>query len=62
MKKIFLLGISVILLASNFVGLAEAKNTYRPKSYHSYISGPRGGCYYRNSHNNKTYVDRGLCR
>jgi hypothetical protein len=25
------------------------------------IRGPRGGCYYINSHGNKTYVDRNLC-
>lgn len=24
-------------------------------------SGPRGGCYYYNSHGNKTYVDRSEC-
>lgn len=26
-----------------------------------YITGPRGGCYYINSHGNKTYVDRSRC-
>jgi energy-converting hydrogenase Eha subunit A len=26
-----------------------------------YIRGPRGGCYYKNSHGNKTYVERSLC-
>ncbi len=26
-----------------------------------YIRGPRGGCYYINSHGSKTYVDRSLC-
>lgn len=29
---------------------------------HYYITGPRGGCYYINSHGNKTYVDHGFCR
>jgi len=38
-----------------------ARNTYRPKSEHTYITGPRGGCYYKNSHGKKTYVDRSLC-
>lgn len=28
----------------------------------SYITGPRGGCYYINGNGNKTYVDRSLCR
>ncbi|MCE7069063.1 hypothetical protein LZG74_02035 [Dyadobacter sp. CY327] len=28
----------------------------------SYITGPRGGCYYINSNGNKTYVDRSLCQ
>ncbi len=27
----------------------------------SYITGPRGGCYYINGNGNKTYVDRSLC-
>ena len=40
---------------------AHAKNTYVPKTPHTYITGPRGGCYYINSHGNKTYVDRALC-
>ncbi|HLP97812.1 MAG TPA: hypothetical protein VK149_05155 [Sideroxyarcus sp.] len=40
---------------------ANAKNTYRPKSPHTYITGPKGGCYYINSHGKKTYVDRALC-
>ena len=40
---------------------SHAKNTYRPKTPHTYITGPRGGCYYINSHGKKTYVDRALC-
>jgi hypothetical protein len=40
---------------------SHAANTYRPKSSHTYITGPRGGCYYINSHGKKTYVDRALC-
>lgn len=39
----------------------NAENTYRPKSNHTYITGPRGGCYYINRNGNKTYVDRALC-
>jgi hypothetical protein len=27
----------------------------------TYITGPRGGCYYINGNGNKTYVDRSLC-
>ena len=40
---------------------SHAKNTYRPKPPHTYITGPRGGCYYINRHGKKTYVDRALC-
>ena len=38
--------------------------TERQKAYHvrrNYIRGPRGGCYYINTHGNKSYVDRSLC-
>jgi hypothetical protein len=28
----------------------------------SLIKGPDGGCYYINSNNNKTYVDRSKCK
>lgn len=41
---------------------SHAKNTYRPKTPHTYITGPKGGCYYINSHGKKTYVDRALCK
>lgn len=51
-------GIALALAVSN---KAFAKNTYRPKSRHKYIRGPRGGCYYINKNGNKTYVDRALC-
>lgn len=27
----------------------------------TYITGPRGGCYYINRNGNKTYVDRSFC-
>jgi hypothetical protein len=33
----------------------------RSTSGRTYIRGSRGGCYYINSHGNKTYVDRSLC-
>lgn len=32
------------------------------RNYHTYITGPRGGCYYINGNGNKTYVERSLCR
>jgi hypothetical protein len=35
--------------------------TKKADQSHSYIKGPRGGCYYLNSKGNKTYVDRSLC-
>ncbi|MES1215704.1 MAG: hypothetical protein ABUT20_09310 [Bacteroidota bacterium] len=43
---------------------AEEERSYQaanatPKR--NYIRGPRGGCYYINSHGNKQYVDRSLC-
>ncbi|RFC31997.1 MAG: hypothetical protein DID92_2727745583 [Candidatus Nitrotoga sp. SPKER] len=60
MKKLFLFmftGITTFICIS-----AIAENTYRPKSNHTYITGPRGGCYYVNSNGHKTYVDRTLCR
>jgi len=57
------------LLVSLFVMFAmqtniatHAANTYKPKSPHTYITGPRGGCYYINGNGNKTYVDRSLCK
>lgn len=28
---------------------------------HQLYSGPKGGCYYINANNNKTYVDRSYC-
>jgi|GEM_PF-5424515 len=32
-----------------------------PNMNRTYLLGPRGGCYYINSHGNKQYVDRYLC-
>jgi hypothetical protein len=34
---------------------------YSPPYGHTYIRGPRGGCYYINRNGNKTYVDRSMC-
>lgn len=34
----------------------------KTSSSRTYITGPRGGCYYINSSGNKVYVDRSLCR
>jgi hypothetical protein len=58
-KKLLLLIFAVSAMLANIE--AYAKNTYRPKTPHTYITGPRGGCYYINSHGKKTYVDRALC-
>jgi hypothetical protein len=33
----------------------------RSSSSRTYLTGPRGGCYYINSNGNKTYVSRSLC-
>lgn len=56
MKKLFLFMFAVVAIFASIS--ANAENTYRPKSNHTYITGPRGGCYYINSNGNKTYVDR----
>jgi hypothetical protein len=59
MKRYLLI---IFIMLAMFTSIAtQAKNTYRPKTQHTYITGPRGGCYYINSHRNKTYVDRALC-
>lgn len=59
MKKYLL---TIFIMLAMFTSIAsQATNTYRPKTPHTYITGPRGGCYYINSHGNKTYVDRALC-
>ncbi len=44
----------------------EASTGDKPCGYHAggaqlYL-GPQGGCYYINSNNNKTYVDRADCK
>jgi hypothetical protein len=59
MKRPLLIVFVVLAMFTNIT--AYAANTYRPKSPHTYITGPRGGCYYINSHGKKTYVDRALC-
>jgi hypothetical protein len=60
MKKLFLFMFAVVAIFANIS--ANAENTYRPKSAHSYITGPRGGCYYINRNGSRTYVDRALCK
>lgn len=60
MKKQFLFVFAVVAIFASIS--ANAENTYRPKSPHTYITGPRGGCYYINRNGNKTYVDRALCK
>jgi hypothetical protein len=59
MKRYLLIIFVLFAMFSNIA--SHAANTYRPKTPHTYITGPRGGCYYINSHGNKTYVDRALC-
>lgn len=60
MKSLFFLIFTVAAILTHVSAIAE--NTYRPKSPHTYITGPRGGCYYINRNGNKTYVDRDLCK
>ncbi len=53
---------------SSFSSSAKSTNSnsssYKPtrnRSYRTYYSGSRGGCYYINSSGNKSYVSRSLC-
>jgi hypothetical protein len=39
----------------------ESAPVHNKYSRRTYITGPRGGCYYINGNGNKTYVDRSLC-
>lgn len=42
----------------------SSQSDYKCGTYndHQLWTGPRGGCYYINSNDNKTYVDRSYCR
>ncbi len=43
----------ILLLLASFANISVyAKNTYKPKSPHTYILGPKGGCYYINRNGN----------
>lgn len=59
-SSIFLMAFFIFTLVNSKDTFAE--NTYRPKSVHTYITGPKGGCYYINKNGKKTYVDRKLCQ
>lgn len=59
MPSIFLVIFVIFTSVKSTYVLAE--NTYRPKSAHTYITGPKGGCYYINKNGKRTYVDRKLC-
>lgn len=58
MKKIRILGAVIFLIGvlsctdDSICGTHEGKQLYE---------GPEGGCYYINSNDNKTYVDRSEC-
>ena len=54
--------LAAISIAFAWPSYSFTKNTYRPKSDHTYITGKRAGCYYINRNGNKTYVDRSLCK
>lgn len=43
-------------------GNGSGSSSSRFSGHGGYLLGPRGGCYYINSHGNKTYVDHSLCR
>jgi hypothetical protein len=60
MRKLFFFMFAAVAIFASIS--AHAENTYRPKTDHTYITGPRGGCYYINRNGNKTYVDRALCK
>lgn len=40
---------------------SEPQPSNNPSTERTYITGPKGGCYYINSNGNKTYVDHSLC-
>ncbi len=66
MKKYFSIITLLILLTLSCttdseeveVDLERTCGTYNGKTLYT---GPQGGCYYYNSNNNKTYVDRSHC-
>ncbi|HEY4150108.1 MAG TPA: hypothetical protein VGM41_14315 [Chitinophagaceae bacterium] len=41
---------------------AASRSTSRSSKRRTYITGPRGGCYYINSNGNKVYVDHSFCQ
>lgn len=51
----------LIIITILFTSFWSAE-AYRKASYHSYITWPKGWCYYINSHWNKTYVARNKCK
>jgi len=62
MKNLSIVYIVIFTIFALFTSpYSYAENTYRPKSPHVYIMGPKGGCYYINKNGKKTYVDRSLC-
>ncbi len=69
MKKVLRILMILILFACVNVGCEEissnsSSSSDTPCGYHNgkrLYKGPRGGCYYMNSNNNKTYVDRSEC-
>ncbi len=45
----------------SYAALKNPIATLSPAQGRTYITGPRGGCYYINRNGNKTYVDRSFC-
>lgn len=61
-KSLSHLFLSLILIS--FMSCATSEEiSYSCGTYngHQLYLGPKGGCYYINSNNNKTYVDRDYC-
>jgi hypothetical protein len=42
--------------------LPSGYTRHKTQAGHSYITGPRGGCFYLNASGNKVYVDHSYCR
>ena len=61
MKKIYVLLLILMLPMLESCGSGGIDRSGGTYNGHNLRCGPRGGCYYINSNNNKTYVARNLC-
>lgn len=61
MKKILLLISATILISTGFSNCSTDDYDCGTHNGKTLYKGPKGGCYYYNGSDNKTYVDRSLC-